>query len=290
MSTSTPIANRYDFLLLFDVIDGNPNGDPDAGNMPRIDPETGHGLVTDVALKRKVRNYVAIKHGDEAPNKIYVREGSVLQEQRRDAYEGQGLREGERASEEAARAFMCKNFFDVRAFGAVMSTNKFNAGQVRGPVQLTFARSINRILPVDHSITRMAWENETRAAEAKGGHTEMGNKATVAYGLYLARGFISPHFANGPNGTGFTDQDLELLWEALENMFDHDRSAARGTMATKRLIAFRHESMLGNARADKLFERVTVTPRTETPRTFADFDIAVDDATLPAGISLLNLV
>ena len=232
---SSPIANRYDFILLFDVKDGNPNGDPDAGNMPRIDPETGQGLVTDVALKRKVRNYVGIKHGNQSPYEIYVREGSVLQEQRRPAYEG--LKEGERASEEKARKFMCENFYDVRAFGAVMSTNKFNAGQVRGPVQLTFARSQNRILPMEHAITRVARETEARAAA--GGQTEMGGKATVAYGLYRAHGFVSPHLSAGEKGTGFTDDDLSLLWEALAEMFDHDHSAARGMMATRRLIAFK---------------------------------------------------
>jgi CRISPR-associated protein Csd2 len=193
-----PIATRYDFVLLFDVKDGNPNGDPDAGNMPRIDPETGQGLVTDVALKRKVRNYVGIKHGNQSPYEIYVREGAVLQEQRRPAYEG--LKEGERASEDKARRFMCENFYDVRAFGAVMSTNKFNAGQVRGPVQLTFARSQDRILPMDHAITRVARETEARAAA--GGQSEMGGKATVAYGLYRAHGFVSPHLALGRKGPG----------------------------------------------------------------------------------------
>jgi CRISPR-associated protein Csd2 len=281
-----PLANRYEFVLLFDVKDGNPNGDPDAGNMPRIDPETGEGLVTDVALKRKVRNYVGIKHGNQPPNMIYVREGAVLQEQRRPAYEG--LKEGERASEEKARRFMCDNFYDVRTFGAVMSTNKFNAGQVRGPVQLTFARSQHRILPMDHAITRVARETEERAAA--GGQTEMGGKATVAYGLYRAHGFVSPHLANGEKGTGFSDADLDLLWEALAAMFDYDRSAARGTMATRRLIAFRHSSALGNARASDLFRCVSVTARTDTPRSFADFDVAIDRAGLPERIELLEFV
>lgn len=281
-----PIANRYDFVLLFDVKDGNPNGDPDAGNMPRIDPETGEGLVTDVALKRKVRNYVGIKHGNQPPNMIYVREGAVLQEQRRAAYEG--LKEGERASEGKARRFMCDNFYDVRAFGAVMSTNKFNAGQVRGPVQLTFARSQHRILTMDHSITRVARETEERAAA--GGQSEMGGKATVAYGLYRAHGFVSPHLANGEKGTGFSDADLDLLWEALAAMFDHDHSAARGTMATRRLIAFRHPSALGNARASDLFRCVSASARTDTPRSFADFDFAIDRTGLPERIELLEFV
>lgn len=282
---SETIANRYDFVLLFDVKDGNPNGDPDAGNMPRVDPETGHGLVTDVALKRKVRNYVGLKYGNQPPNEIYVREGAVLQEQRRAAYEG--LKEGQRSSEEAARTFMCRNFYDVRTFGAVMSTKKFNAGQVRGPVQLTFARSENRVLPIDHAITRVARETEARAAQ--GGQTEMGGKATVAYGLYRAHGFVSPHLAEGEKGTGFSEDDLALLWEALCAMFDHDRSAARGLMATRKLVAFRHTSKLGNAPAHTLFERVSVKPLSETVRSFADFDVQVDEAGLPSGITVLHL-
>jgi CRISPR-associated protein Csd2 len=280
------IANRYDFVLLFDVKDGNPNGDPDAGNMPRVDPETGQGLVTDVALKRKIRNYVGIKHGNQPPNMIYVREGAVLQEQRKPAYEG--LREGERASQEAARKFMCANFYDVRAFGAVMSTNKFNAGQVRGPVQLTFARSLNRILPMDHAITRVARETEERAAA--GGQTEMGGKATVAYGLFRAHGFVSPHLAAGEKGTGFTDDDLNLLWEALAEMFDHDHSAARGMMATRRLIAFKHASALGNARASDLFARVAAATMEETPRSYGDYVVSLDRTGLPEGMEVLELV
>jgi CRISPR-associated protein Csd2 len=283
---TNPIANRYDFALLFDVTDGNPNGDPDAGNMPRIDPETGHGLVTDVALKRKIRNYVGIKAGNTPPNAIYVREGVVLQEQRKDAY--QGLKEGEKASELAARAFMCKNFFDVRTFGAVMSTKKFNAGQVRGPVQLTFARSVNRVLASDHTITRVARETEARAAE--GGHTEMGGKHTVAYGLYLAHGFVSPHLAEGEKGTGFSEDDLALLWDALRMMFDFDRSAARGTMATRRLVAFQHDSKLGNAPAHTLLERLKVTQQSDAPRAITDFGISLDGDSLPAGIKVLDLV
>ncbi len=283
---TTPISNRHDFVLLFDVKDGNPNGDPDAGNMPRVDPETGHGLVTDVCLKRKIRNYVEIKHGDASPNKIYVREGTVLQTQRKNAYDG--LKDGEKASDESARAFMFENFYDVRAFWAVMSTKKFNAGQVRGPVQLTFARSINHIMPMDHTITRVARETEARAAE--GGHTEMGNKSTVAYGLYRAHGFVSPHLADGDKGTGFTEKDLALFWEALTNMFDFDRSAARGFMATQRLIVFKHDSKLGNARSQDLFERVNVNSKTDTPRLFGDFDVALDETELPAGITVSTMV
>jgi CRISPR-associated protein Csd2 len=283
---STPITNRYDFVLLFDVKDGNPNGDPDAGNMPRVDPETGEGLVTDVALKRKIRNYVGIKHDNQPPNMIYVREGAVLQEQRKPAYEG--LKEGERPSQEAARQFMCANFYDVRAFGAVMSTNKFNAGQVRGPVQLTFARSLNRILPMEHAITRVARETEVRAAA--GGQTEMGGKATVAYGLYRAHGFVSPQSAAGEKGTGFSDEDLGLLWEALAEMFDHDHSAARGMMATRRLIVFKHTCALGNARASDLFARVAAATMAETPRSYGDYVVSVDRLDLPKGIEVLELV
>lgn len=284
--TSPVISNRYDFVLLFDVKDGNPNGDPDAGNQPRIDPETGEGLVTDVAIKRKIRNYVGLKAGNTPPNAIYVREGAVLQEQRKDAY--QGLKEGEKASEEKARALMCANFYDVRAFGAVMSTKKFNSGQVRGPVQITFARSENRILPADHTITRVARETEARAAE--GGSTEMGGKATVAYGLYRAHGFISPHLADGNKGTGFSEADLALLWESLALMFDLDRSAARGMMATRRLIAFRHDSRLGNAPAHTLLDRVVVRATSDTPRAYADFDVTVNRDDLPPGVEILDLV
>lgn len=288
---SNIVQNRCDFVLLFDVTDGNPNGDPDANNMPRVDPETGHGLVTDVALKRKIRNYVGLKCGDAPPNKIYVREGSVLQTQREPAYVKLGIKdEGKKTKNDAiakARAFMCENFWDVRAFGAVMSTEHFNAGQVRGPVQMTFARSVNCILPVDHAITRVAFETEEKAASTLGS-TEMGGKATVAYGLYRAHGFVSPHLAEGEKGTGFSEDDLALLWEALGAMFDHDRSAARGLMATRRLIAFKHESKLGNAPAHSLFERVTVAQKAETPRAYGDFAVAVDLAGLPAGVRALE--
>ncbi|CCQ74035.1 type I-C CRISPR-associated protein Cas7/Csd2 [Magnetospira sp. QH-2] len=284
----TAIANRYDFVLLFDVKDGNPNGDPDAGNMPRIDPETGHGLVTDVALKRKVRNYVGLKHDNAAPNEIYVREGSVLQEQRGVPYEGKKPDSTDKGDHDVARAFMCQNFYDVRTFGAVMSTKKFNAGQVRGPVQITFARSENRILPMDHTITRVARETEARAAE--GGTTEMGGKNTVAYGLYQAHGFVSPHLAEGDRGTGFSEADLTLLWEALERMFEVDRSAARGMMATQKLIVFKHDSKLGNARAQDLFGRVSVRQKADTPRDISDFDISVSQTSLPSGVEVMILV
>lgn len=289
----TAIANRYDFVLLFDVADGNPNGDPDAGNAPRIDPETGNGLVTDVAIKRKIRNYVGLAKGNTPPHAIYVREGSVLQTQRQPAYEQLSLKnEGKATKKDAivkARDFMCQNFYDVRTFGAVMSTDQFNAGQVRGPVQLTFARSVDRILPMDHTITRVAYEKEEKAASTTG-QTEMGGKATVAYGLYRASGFISPHLAEGDKGTGFSEDDLSLLWDALKGMFDLDRSAARGLMSTRRIIAFRHESKLGNAPAQSLLERVTIKKTTDIPRAFSDYEVKIDETNLPAGVTLVTVL
>lgn len=285
--TSPVISNRYDFVLLFDVKDGNPNGDPDAGNQPRMDPETGQGLVTDVAIKRKIRNYVGLKTGNTSPNAIYVREGAVLQEQRKDAYIN--LEEDKKASHEVARARMCANFFDVRTFGAVMSTNKYNAGQVRGPVQITFARSINRVLPADHTITRVAFETRKKADETKS-ETEMGGKSTIAYGLYRASGFISPHLAQGDKGTGFTEADLALLWEALAAMFDLDRSAARGLMATRRVVAFRHASPLGNAPAHTLLDRVKVTQNADTPRDWSDFAVTIDRDGLPQGVEVVEIL
>lgn len=288
----TPISNRYDFILLFDVKDGNPNGDPDAGNMPRIDPETGEGLVTDVAIKRKIRNYIGLAKGNTSPYKIYVREGAVLQEQRQESYPAKSSGKSEKkdqAQEEKARAYMCEHFYDVRAFGAVMSTNKFNAGQVRGPVQLTFARSENRILPMDHAITRVARETQERAA--RGGQSEMGGKHTVAYGLYRAHGFVSPHFANGDSGTGFSDEDLELLWKGLEYMFDVDRSASRGEMSTRRLIVFKHKSELGNARSRDLFDLVQIKQKSDVPRSYSDFEVKkVDESKMPKGVELIYRV
>jgi CRISPR-associated protein Csd2 len=280
------IAHRYDFVLLFDVKDGNPNGDPDAGNLPRLDAETGHGLVTDVSLKRKVRNFVAMtKEQDqrdpaegEKRFEIYVREKAILNLQHQRAYsalkldpveatpsDGEGVeatkkktakekRKGSGDEVDKARAWMCQNFFDVRTFGAVMSTG-VNAGQVRGPVQLTFARSIDPVVALEHSITRVAVTTEEKAAEQKGDNREMGRKHTVPYGLYRAHGFVSAFLAKQ---TGFDDADLQLLWQALEQMFEHDRSAARGEMATRGLFVFEHESELGNAHAHALFDRLTV--------------------------------
>jgi CRISPR-associated protein Csd2 len=287
------IQNRYDFVLLFDVIDGNPNGDPDAGNLPRVDAETGHGLVTDVCLKRKVRNYVGLVKSEQPPYEIYVKEKAVLNKQHERAYEGIGAGEllkgddkkrkgGDKVGE--ARDWMCKNFFDVRTFGAVMSTG-VNCGQVRGPVQLTFARSVGPIVALEHSITRMAVATEVEAEKQDGDNRTMGRKHTVPYGLYVAHGFVSAFLADQ---TGFSEDDLELLWTALAQMFEHDRSAARGQMSTRGLYVFQHDAKLGNAHAHSLFERIEVKKNIEVPRRFADYTVQVNDADLPAGITLLR--
>jgi CRISPR-associated protein Csd2 len=258
------VQQRHEFVLYFDVTNGNPNGDPDAGNMPRLDPETNQGLVSDVALKRKVRNYVALARPETAGHEIYMSEGATLNNQHKKGWaailpevtkadELKKLPKDEAKAQELTR-WMCANFWDIRSFGAVMTTG-VNAGQVRGPVQFTFARSVEPILPLEISITRMAATTEADA-EAKGGRT-MGRKHIVPYGLYRAHGFVSAPLASHPRkGTGFSDADLALLWEALANMFDHDRSAARGEMSTRKLIVFRHATALGNAQAHALFDRV----------------------------------
>jgi CRISPR-associated protein Csd2 len=296
------IQNRYDFVFLFDVKDGNPNGDPDAGNLPRVDAETGHGLVTDVALKRKVRNYVAMKHagdqeatdgkGDLTANRfeIYVRERAVLNRQHQRAYAAYDLKpEAKKLPKDAQYArrvtgWMCKNFYDIRAFGAVMST-EVNSGQVRGPVQLTFARSIDPVVSAEHAITRMAVTNEADLEKER----TMGRKFTIPYGLYRAHGFISAHLAGE---TGFDEQDLELLWEALKSMFEHDRSAARGEMATRGLFVFKHESALGNAPAHALFERIQIKRKdgVEVARDFMDYEVQVNETDMPPGVTLLRKV
>ncbi|KGN67231.1 CRISPR-associated protein Csh2 [Porphyromonas gulae] len=284
----TAITNRYDFVYLFDVQDGNPNGDPDAGNMPRIDTETGHGLVTDVCLKRKVRNYVEVATSsgkiDNETNKIFIREGAILNNTIASEYEATGEN-----TKEAARARMCRNYYDVRTFGAVMSTGdkEKNAGQVRGAVQLTFARSISPIIASEHTITRMAVATEKEAEKQKGDNRTMGRKSTVPYALYRAHGFISCHLAND---TGFGEEDLKLFWQALEKMFDHDRSAARGLMAARKLIIFKHNSALGNAPAHQLLERVHVNQRDTScpPRCFDDYEIVINRAGLPDGIEIIE--
>ncbi|WP_200899799.1 MULTISPECIES: type I-C CRISPR-associated protein Cas7/Csd2 [Nitrosomonas] len=291
------LNNRYDFVLLFDVKDGNPNGDPDAGNLPRVDAETGRGLVTDVSLKRKVRNFVGLTKGEQPPFEVYVKEKAILNNQNKRAYIGIGKsellegddkkRKGGDAVDEA-RQWMCKNFYDVRTFGAVMSTG-INCGQVRGPVQLTFARSIDPIVTQEHSITRMAVATEAEAEKQSGDNRTMGRKFTVPYGLYATHGFVSAHLANQ---TGFSGEDLELLWQSLVNMFEHDRSAARGEMATRGLYVFKHESELGNAPAYSLFERIQ--PRLKDgiviPRSFEDYQVTVNEANMPSGVQLLRKV
>lgn len=279
------LNHRYDFVLLFDVKDGNPNGDPDAGNLPRLDAETGHGLVTDVCLKRKVRNYVGLTNGEKPPYDIYVKEKAVLIEAHEKAYEGIGKvdllkgddkkRKGGDAVGEA-RQWMCKNFFDVRTFGAVMSLG-VNCGQVRGPVQITFARSVSPVVALEHSITRMAVATKAEAEKQQGDNRTMGRKFTVPYGLYRAHGFVSAHLAKQ---TGFGEDDLKLLWESLTNMFDHDRSAARGEMSTRGLYVFRHEGELGDAPAHSLFDLVQVKQNDpgEAARGFGDFTVTAPPA------------
>ena len=285
------IENRHDFVLLFDVKDGNPNGDPDAGNLPRVDAETGRGLVTDVSLKRKIRNYVGMVKGEQPPFEIYVKERAVLNKQHERAYEAIGVGDSSKTGDQmdAARDWMCRNFYDVRTFGAVMSTG-VNCGQVRGPVQLTFARSVDPIVAMEHSITRMAVtsERELEGRRREGENRTMGRKHTVPYGLYVARGFVSSHLAAQ---TGFSERDLDLLWEALANMFEHDRSAARGEMATRGLYVFRHDSQLGNAHAHSLFARIRPERRDENavPRDFADYKVSVDKEGLPSGVSLSGI-
>lgn len=360
------VQNRYEFVLLFDVKDGNPNGDPDAGNLPRIDAETGNGLVTDVCLKRKVRNYVGITKGLVPPFDIYVKERAVLGRAHFAAFKQLGIKLGEEASvrvpgglfellenvdlpegmnldtdeegsalltiapvldkkeaqkwlketdlskdlkafltkalkeaktrkpkpeeSDAGRAKMCETFYDIRTFGAVLSLKTApNCGQVRGPVQMTFARSIDPIVAIEHSITRMAVATEAEAEKQGGDNRTMGRKHTIPYGLYRAHGFVSAHLAQQ---TGFGDDDLELLWESLTHMFEHDRSAARGEMATRGLYVFKHDSALGNAPAHKLFERIEIR-RNSNPapaRHFSDYTVAVDDFGLPHGVALLSLV
>jgi CRISPR-associated protein Csd2 len=327
------LAHRYDFVMLFDVKDGNPNGDPDAGNLPRLDAETGHGLVTDVSLKRKVRNFVAMtkeedqkdeKFAEEIPAgqkrfEIYVREKAILNLQHQRAYSAlkldapepePGITEGAEAPRRKgaksarkgsgdevkdARAWMCQNFFDVRTFGAVMSTGT-NAGQVRGPVQLTFARSVEPVVALEHSITRVAVATEAEAEKQQGDNRTMGRKHTVPYGLYRAHGFISAFLAKQ---TGFDDTDLALFWQALEQMFEHDRSAARGQMATRGLYVFEHATELGNAHAHSLFDRLAVTRAGDSSTPARDFGaysvtfdgrpVAIDEAaTATPGVTLIR--
>lgn len=278
--------SRIDFVYIFDVQDGNPNGDPDAGNLPRVDAETGMGLVTDVCLKRKVRNYVQVAKECAAGYDIFIKEKAVLNALIDKAHEVKTVKEAKDKTS-AARDVMCKSYYDIRTFGAVMSTGK-NAGQVRGPIQLTFARSVDPIASMEHSITRMAVATEEEAKKQGGGNRTMGRKATVPYGLYVCHGFIS---ANLAKQTGFSEEDLNLFWEALKNMFDVDRSAARGLMSAQKLIVFKHDSVLGNAPANKLFDRVKVEKKSEdAPRSFGDYEVTINRNNLPAGVTVEELI
>jgi len=286
---SETIKKRYEFVLLFDVENGNPNGDPDAGNMPRIDPETSHGIVTDVCLKRKIRNYVdLVKNGSEGYD-IYVREGAILNAQHRKAYALEGIEpEPKKLPKDESDAykitmFMCRNFYDIRSFGAVMTT-EVNCGQVRGPVQLSFARSIDPVVQQEVTITRVAVTSEKDAGRKE---HEMGRKHIIPYALYRSEGYIS---ANLAEKTGFSTDDLELLWQALMNMFDHDRSAARGKMTAHKLIVFEHDTMLGNAAAHKLFECIRVNRRNLSgpARSYSDYDVMIDHSAVPGGVKLIE--
>lgn len=290
------IQNRYEFVILFDVENGNPNGDPDAGNMPRIDPETGYGLVTDVCLKRKIRNYVQTVKEGESGYRIYIKEGVPLNTSDKEAcaYVGVNpdkLKEAKKDNtlDQKLRDFMCANFYDIRTFGAVMTTfvkGALNCGQVRGPVQLGFARSVDPILPQEVTITRVAITTEADA-EKKG--TEMGRKYIVPYGLYRAEGYISANLAR--KTTGFSEADLELLWQAILNMFELDHSAARGKMAVRELIIFKHDSELGNAPAHKLFDLVKIRRNegVSVPRAYADYTVSVDEDGLPGGVACIRM-
>lgn len=299
------IENRYDFVVLYDVENGNPNGDPDAGNMPRVDPETGHGLVTDVCLKRKIRNYVETVKGDTDGYRIYIKAGVPLNRSDNEAFSAAGIEnaaetakksrkellekiKGRKADgtdvDKVVRSFLCDNFFDIRTFGAVVTTavtGALNCGQIRGPAQLGFSRSVDPILPQEITITRVAITTE---ADAENKDTEMGRKYIVPYGLYRCEGYVSANLAQ--KTTGFSDADLELLWEAIANMFEHDRSAARGKMAVRELVVFKHDTPLGNAPSWKLFERVRVErkPGVTAPRAYSDYVVTVDEENLPAGI------
>lgn len=283
--------HRYDFVYLFDCKDGNPNGDPDAANAPRVDPQDMRGLVSDVCIKRKVRNFALLAKERGPRYDIFVQQGEILNDRILDAHKALNhdvdakTKKASRDQIRDARGAMCERYFDVRTFGAVMSTGA-NAGQVRGPVQLSFSRSVDPILPLDVSITRMA---VTDAKEANAPNQTMGRKNLIPYGLYRCHGFISAHLARE---TGFNDDDLELLWQALSGMFDHDRSASRGTMAPQKLVVFKHASMLGNAPAHKLFERVTVKRKVsvEVARDFADYDVTVDHDNLPANVEILEKI
>ncbi len=289
---SNIIKNRYEFVYLFDVENGNPNGDPDSGNMPRIDPETNYGIITDVCLKRKIRNFVDIVKKNQSPYEIYVREKAILNQTHDRAHQAigakteikKGKRKGSGDEVEKARMWMCQNFFDVRTFGAVMSTGT-NCGQVRGPVQLNFSRSIDAVVPLEVSITRMAVTTEKEAEAQSGDNRTMGRKHIIPYGLYRVEGYVSAFLGQQ---TGFSEGDLKLLWDALINMFDHDHSAARGKMNARKLIVFKHESELGNASAHKLFDLVKVVrigDSSKPSRAFTDYKVDINKQA-PVGITI----
>ncbi|MDO5844995.1 MAG: type I-C CRISPR-associated protein Cas7/Csd2 [Methanocorpusculum sp.] len=282
------IENRYEFVMLFDVENGNPNGDPDAGNMPRIDPETSYGIVTDVCIKRKIRDYVALVKEKEPGYQIYVRDGAVLNNQHELAYKKFDIKPEEKklpkdeAEAKKITGFMCENFYDIRAFGAVMTT-KVNCGQVRGPVQINFARSVDPVVTQEVTITRVA---VTSAADAEKKEHEMGRKHIVPYALYRVEGYVSANLAQ--KSTGFSDDDLNLLWDALINLFEHDHSAARGKMATQKLFVFKHKNVLGCAPSHVLFDRIKVSRKSDKPaRSFSDYEVVIDDKNLPDGVELI---
>lgn len=280
------LKNKIDFVYIFDVQDGNPNGDPDAGNLPRVDAETGMGIVTDVCIKRKVRNYVQVAKGLANGYDIFVKEKAVLNNEIDKAHDDAKVKAAQNKIA-AARQYMCEHYYDIRTFGAVMSTGK-NAGQVRGPIQLTFARSVNPVATSEHSITRIAVATPKEAESQNGENHTMGRKATIPYGLYVCHGFIS---ANLAQQTGFTEDDLALFFDALKNMFDLDRSAARGLMSAQKLIVFRHASELGNAPANKLFDLVKVEKTTnDVPRSFKDYAVSINTSALPNGVTVEELI
>jgi CRISPR-associated protein Csd2 len=283
--------NRHDFVYLFDVKDANPNGDPDAGNLPRVDPETGHGLVTDVCLKRKIRNYVGMTKGNEPPHEIYFTERAVLNRKHLQAYEHLGEKPSDKLPKDAVKAraltqFMCRNFFDIRAFGAVMSTD-VNCGQVRGPVQISFARSVEPVVTSEHAITRSSVTNERDLEKER----TMGRKFTVPYALFRAHGFVNPYLAEQ---TGFGETDLALLWDALGNAFQFDQSAARpaGSMAARRLIVFEHDSQLGRAPSHRLLEAVSIRRKdgVVVPRDFSDYEVKVDSGSIKDGVRVHEML
>ncbi|MGC8545550.1 MAG: type I-C CRISPR-associated protein Cas7/Csd2 [Athalassotoga sp.] len=292
------IQNRYEFVYLFDVENGNPNGDPDAGNMPRIDPETNFGIVTDVCLKRKVRNYVDVKFNDKSPNRIYIREKSILNNTHKEAYDANGIklsdsddkkRKGSGDEVEKVRKWMCDNFYDIRTFGAVMSTG-INCGQVRGPVQINFGKSVESIMPLEITITRMAVATEDEAKKQQGDNRTMGRKHVIPYALYKTEGYVSAFLANQ---TGFNEDDLNLFWEALLNMFEHDHSAARGKMNARKLIVFKHQTALGNAPSYKLFDAVKIdrVNKNDLPsRNFEDYEIKLVRDSVPQNVEIIEML